>query len=135
MSVANVAKLFYRMDHEVDVKEKVDAIIAKYSSPDYSGVNREEIIEEELIPLGKELGMEFTLGEFTEYLLNPSLQKLYETARVVGGSPDDPDFGKKIAARVAEKSLLRDHLKAASALYDKTYGIRDDDINIDVDTD
>lgn len=128
MSIANVSKLFYTMDHDVKVKEKVDNIISKYSSAGYSFVDREEIIVKELIPLGKEIGLDFTLDEFTEYLMSPSLQKLYETARVVGGSPDDPDFGKRIAARVAEKSLLRGHLNAASTLYQDTYGFNEDDI-------
>lgn len=121
MSIKNVATLFYKMDHEMDVKARVDAIIAKYNSPEYENVNRENIILEELIPLGKEIDLEFTCEEFNEYLNNPSLQRLYETARVVGGSPDSPDFGRKIAANVAQKSIMRSAISSADAYYNDNY--------------
>lgn len=121
MSIKNVADLFYRMDHEIDVKEKVDNIVAKYSSPEYENVNREEIILKELIPLGEEIGLDFTCEEFSEYLNNPSLQRVYETARVVGGSPDSPDFGKRIAANVAQKSIMRSAIGSAESYYQDHY--------------
>ena len=127
MSVKNVYDLFYRMDHNLDVKEKVNNIISKYSSPSYAAVDREEIIAKELIPLGKELGLEFTLDEFTRYLIDPSLQKLYETARLVRSSPKDPDFGKKIAARGAEKFTLHSILDQTDKFHEKNYGINEDD--------
>ena len=121
MSLENVDNLFYRMDHEFDVKEKVDNIVAKYSSPEYENINREEIIMNELIPLGKEIGLEFTCEEFARYLSDPSLQRLYETARVVGGSPDSPDFGKRIAANVAQKSIMRSAIGSAESYYQNNY--------------
>ena len=55
--------------------------------------------------------------EFSEYLNNPSLQRVYETARVVGGSPDSPDFGKRIAANVAQKSIMRSAIGSAESYY------------------
>ena len=121
MSLANIAKLFYRMDHEQEVKVAVDAIVSKYNSPEYENVNREDIIVSELIPLGESFGLGFTLDEFMLYLSDPSLQKLYETARVVGGSPDDPDFGKRIAASKATKFIVNDAVSSADNYYNDNY--------------
>ncbi len=121
MSLKDVAKLFYRMDHEQDVKNAVDSIVAKYNSPEYASVNKESIIVEELIPLGKDFGLDFTLDEFIQYLGSPSLQKVYETARVVGGSPEDKDFGRRIAANVARKSIVKDAINIADLYYNDNY--------------
>ncbi len=121
MSLKDVAKLFYRMDHEQNVKDAVDSVVAKYNSPEYANVNKEDIIVSELIPIGKNFGLEFTLDEFIQYLSNPSLQKIYETARVVGGSPNDKDFGKRIAANVARKSIVKDAVNVADLYYTDNY--------------
>ena len=121
MSLKNVARLFYKMDHDPVVKNKVDAIVAKYNSPEFSTVSREYIIETELVPLGQTINLEYTVDEFMEYLGNPSLQKVYETARVVGGLPTDPDFGRRIAAKVARDSIINDVIGVADKYYQDTY--------------
>ena len=121
MSLANLAKFFYKMDHDEKVKAKVDAVVFKYNAPESANTSRREIIEKELIPIGKEIGLDFTIEEFMQYVANPSLQKIYETARVVGGSPNSKDFGARIAANVAKKSIINTATKVANDFYQENY--------------
>ena len=67
MSVENVENFYAAISQDETVKQRFNELNQKYQGVAMNAAKTDAILEQELLPLAKELGFEFTLAEIKAY--------------------------------------------------------------------
>ena len=67
MSVENVENFYAAISQDETVKQRFNELNQKYLGVAMNAAKTDAILEQELLPLAKELGFEFTLAEIKAY--------------------------------------------------------------------